>query len=335
MGISYTLYKVEISDFVQGGGCMGLELFLRQRNMRRVLLSLVPIYLFAIYSFGLRILLVLAVVTGAGVFTEYLMLRFMEGGKQFKIPEAIFVSCALFTLVLPATVPLWIAAVGIIFGVLFGKMVFGGFGKNIFNPALVARCFVFISFPNHLTVRWPVPFQGFPGGLFRYSVGIDAITSASPLVQPGTPLLRLFLGQIPGSSGEISALLIALAAIYLVVTKTAQLRIMLAGAVAFLVTGTVFYYAGAVAATPLVSLLTGGFLFAIVFMATDPITAPRDRLAQIVYGALIGFLAITIRTFSVFREGAMFAILLANSFGPLIELRLKDFALQRRIAHER
>jgi Na+-transporting NADH:ubiquinone oxidoreductase subunit B len=145
----------------------------------------------------------------------------------------------------------------------------------------------------------------------------------------------LFLGQIPGSSGEISALLIALAAIYLVVTKTAQLRIMLAGAVAFLVTGTVFYYAGAVAATPLVSLLTGGFLFAIVFMATDPITAPRDRLAQIVYGALIGFLAITIRTFSVFREGAMFAILLANSFGPLIELRLKDFALQRRIAHER
>ncbi|NMB00562.1 MAG: RnfABCDGE type electron transport complex subunit D [Firmicutes bacterium] len=310
-------------------------LFLRQRNMRRVLISLLPIFLFAIYSFGLRILLVLAAVTVAGVFTEYFLLRFMEGERKFKIPEAIFVSCVLYTLILPATVPIWVAVVGIVFGIFFGKAVFGGFGKNIFNPALVGRCFVFISFPSYMTVRWANPFHGFPGGFVRYSVEVDAISVASPLIQSGVELSRLILGQIPGSSGEINALLISLAAVYLVFTKTAQLRIMLAGIAAFFATSTVFYFTGVTMASPLVSLLTGGFLFAIVFMATDPITAPRDRSAQVFYGALIGLLAITIRTFSVFREGAMFAILLANTFAPLIELKLNEFSLQRRIVHER
>lgn len=310
-------------------------LFMRQSIMRRVLISLLPILLWAVYSFGLRVLLVLAVVTVAGVLTEYLILRFMKGGSDFKIPEAIFVTCVLFTLILPATVPLWVAVVGIAFGVLFGKGVFGGFGKNIFNPALVGRCFVFISFPSSMTVTWAAPFQGFPGGLLRFSAGADAISAATPLVQTGTDLSRLFLGQIPGSSGEISALLILLAAIYLVYTKTASMRIMLSGVAAFLGLSTILYSLGVLPSTPLESLLTGGFLFAIVFMATDPISAPRDKVAQIFFGVLVGLLALTIRTFSVFREGAMFAILLANTFGPLIEMRVKEFAAQRRMAHEK
>lgn len=168
----------------------------------------------------------------------------------------------------------------------------------------------------------------------RYSAGTDAITAATPLVQSGIELSRLFLGQIPGSSGEISSLLILLAAVYLVYTKTASLRIMLSGTLAYLGLGTVLYLAGALPAGPLVSLLSGGFLFAVVFMATDPITAPRDKTAQIFFGVLMGLLALTIRTFSVFREGAMFAILLANTFGPLIEMQVKQFAERRRMAHE-
>ena len=309
-------------------------LFSKQAIMRRVLISLLPILLFAVYSFGLRVLVVLAVVTATGVLTEFWILRFMKGGTGFKIPEAIFVSCVLFTLVLPSTVPLWVAAVGIAFGVFFGKGVFGGFGKNIFNPALVGRCFVFISFPSSMTVSWATPFAGFPGGFVRYTTGVDAISAATPLVQKGVDITRLFLGQIAGSSGEISSLLILLAAIYLVYTKTASLRIMLSGTVAFLGLSTILYTTGAPAVNPLVALFTGGFLFAIVFMATDPITAPRDKTAQIFFGALIGLLALTIRSFSNFREGAMFAVLLGNTFGPLIEMRVKEFAARRRMAHE-
>ncbi|NLL47802.1 MAG: RnfABCDGE type electron transport complex subunit D [Firmicutes bacterium] len=310
-------------------------LFSKQAMMRRVLISLIPIMLFAVYSFGLRVLVVLTVVTAAGVLTEYSILRFMKGGPGFKIPEAIFVTSVLFTLVLPATVPLWVAVVGIVFGVLFGKGVFGGFGRNIFNPALVARCFVFISFPAAMTMGWVAPFQGLPGGFVRYSAGVDALTVATPLRDTGIELSRLFFGQIAGSSGEISAVLILLAAIYLVYTKTASLRIMLSGTLSFLVLATVLSSLGVLPVSPLVALFSGGFLFAIVFMATDPITAPRDKAAQIVFGVLVGLFALTIRTFSNFPEGAMFAVLLGNTFGPLIERQVKQFAERRRMAHEK
>ena len=259
-------------------------MFSKQMIMRRVLISLLPILLFAVYSFGLRVLVVLAVVTVFGVLTEYLILRFMKGSSDFKIPEAVFVTCVLFTLVLPATIPFWIAAVGISFGLLFGKGVFGGFGKNIFNPALLGRCFVFISFPAAMTMGWTRPFTKFPGGFVRYTTAADMVSGATPLIQGGVDLSRLFFGQIAGSMGEISSFLILLAAIYLVYTKTASLRIMLSGTMAFVALSILLYATGAVAVTPLVSLFSGGFLFAIVFMATDPITAPRDKTAQILFG---------------------------------------------------
>ena len=308
-------------------------LFLRQGIMRRVVISLLPILLFAVYSFGLRILVLLAVVTIAGVLTEYLILRFMKGNAKFKIPEAIFVTCILFTLILPSTVPFWVAVVGIAFGVLFGKGVFGGFGKNIFNPALVGRCFVFISFPSSMTVTWATPFQGFPGGFVRYSTAVDSISAATPLVQAGGDLLRLLLGQISGSSGEISALLIVLAAVYLVVTKTASWRIMVSCVLGFIGVSTVFYLAGA-ASTPWL-LLTGGFLFSAVFMAhRSHLRSPR-QIGPGHFGVLVGMLAITIRTFSVFREGAMFAILLGNAFGPLIQMKVKQWKQRRMVVSER
>lgn len=310
-------------------------LLARQNIMRRVLLSLLPIYIFCIYAFGWRLLVVLAFVTICGVGTEYVILRFMQGSVPIRMPEAILVSCALYTLVLPPAVPLWTACLGIIFGVLFGKGIFGGFGKNVFNPALLGRCFVFITFPAVMTVNWSEPFRGFPGGLLRYSGGADVLTSATPLVQVGgeqLSLLRLFFGPIPGSAGEISAFLILLAAVYLVLTKTASLEIMLASAGAFLGLSTLYYLTGAAAASPLMSIFSGGALFAFVFMATDPITAPTNRTAKILYGLLIGALTITIRTFANFREGAMFAVLLGNSFAPLLDLQVKEFMARRREA---
>ena len=121
--------------------------FMKQKIMTRVLISLIPILLFSLYLFGLRTLVLLAVVTITGILCEYGIMRLINGEKA-KVSEAVLVSCALFTLTLPPATPYWVAAVGIAFGIVFGKCVFGGFGRNIFNPALVGRCLIYVSFPN-------------------------------------------------------------------------------------------------------------------------------------------------------------------------------------------
>lgn len=304
--------------------------------MRRVLISLVPIILLGVYLFGLRVLVLLAVVTVAGVVTEYIMLCYSNPGKPVKIPEAILVTCVLFTLTLPPTIPIWIAIVGIVFGVFFGKAVFGGFGRNIFNPALVGRCFIYISFPSYMTLSWMQPFQELPGGFLRYSGGVDAVTSSTPLILLGSSgeipsYAQLILGSISGCIGETSVLLIVLAAIYLIYTKTASWKIMASTTISFLLLDAVLYAAG-VGHPPLVALLSGGFLFGTVFMTTDPITAPKNDTARIIYGVLIGVLTVIIRNFSLFTEGIMFAILLANIFVPLIEMQVADFMARKKVA---
>ena len=310
--------------------------FLKQKMMRKVLLSLIPIIAFSTYLFGLRTLVLLAVVNAAGILTEYLIMRYMNG-KAAKVSEAVLVSCFLYTLSLPPAVPYWIAIVGIAFGVFFGKGVFGGFGKNIFNPALVGRCFIYVSFPAYMTIKWSTPFTGFPGGIFRYSGGADAITSATPMIAlqkagEATEYLKLFLGNIAGSLGETSALLILAAAVYLIVTRTASWKIMLSCTGSFLVLNTIFYFAGVTASDPLFSILSGGFLFAVVFMATDPISAPSNETSKVLYGLLIGGTAFIIRSFSLFTEGIMFAILVANTFAPLIDRQVKQLAAGKKVA---
>lgn len=303
--------------------------------MRRALFSLVPILVLAVYLFGLRVLVLLAIVTVAGVVTEYLMLRYSNSGKLAKIPEAILVTCVLFTLTLPPTIPLWIAVIGIVLGVFFGKAVFGGFGRNIFNPALVGRCFIYICFPSYMTLAWMQPFQRLPGGFLRYTGGVDAVTSSTPMIAFNstgeiTPYVQLFLGNISGSIGETSALLLAVAAIYLICTKTASWKIMASCILSFLLLSTAFYLAG-IGQPPMFALLSGGFLFGTVFMATDPITAPRNDPARIIYGVLIGLLTVIIRTFSLFTEGIMFAILIGNTFVPLIEMQVENFLIRKKV----
>lgn len=311
-------------------------LFQKQKVMRKVLLSLLPIVVFSIYLYGWRILVLLLSVTLAGVLCEYAVLRYTIG-KNAKVTEAVLVSCVLYTLTLPPAVPYWIAIVGILFGVFFGKGVFGGFGKNIFNPALVGRCFIYISFPAAMTVQWTKPFAGFPGGFLQYAGGVDAVTSATPMIlhdKTGevTGYLQLFLGTVSGSAGESSAFLILAAALYLAITKTASWKIMLSTTGSFFTVCTVFYLAGAISANPLFSILSGGFLFAAVFMATDPISAPSNDASRIIYGIVIGILAFVIRSYSLFTEGIMFAILIANMFGPLIERQVKEFGGRRKAA---
>lgn len=300
--------------------------FMKQKMMTKVLISLIPLYAFSVWLYGLRVLALLAMVSVVGVLAEYWVMRLIQGDKA-KVSEAALVTCALYTLTLPPTIPYWVAAVGIIVALVLAKGAFGGFARNIFNPALVGRAFIYISFPAQMTASWAEPYLSFPGGLVRW--GIQGLTHATPMISLETtgtltPLKDLFFGTVGGSIGESSALLILLAAVYLIATKTASKTIMLSVLLSGLGFSSLFHFAGWSQAPVSFSLLSGGFLFATVFMATDPISAPRDELSQILYGVLIGFSALFIRTFALFTEGIMFAVLIGNSFAPLIERTVKE-----------
>lgn len=309
-------------------------LFLWQKPMQRVKMSLIPIVLLATWFYGWRVLILQAVVLLAGMVAEYLIMRTIQGEKT-KITEAVHVTCILYALSLPPTVPYWIAVVGIVFGVVFAKGVFGGFGRNIFNPALVARCFVYVAFPEPMTITWANPMTTFPGGFLRYGPAADMMTSATPIITMNktgvtTSYLDLFLGNIAGSMGETSALLILGAAVYLIWTKTASWKIMASTLVGFMGLQTILFAAGQTPVDPLFALLSGGFIFGMVFMTTDPVSAPKDDKSRIVYGLLIGIITVIIRRYSLFTEGMMFAILIMNTFVPLIERTFKDMDAKRK-----
>ncbi len=294
--------------------------------MRKVLLSLTPIALAAVYFFGLRVIILLAVNTCAAVFVEWLFKR--KPGKP--VSEAVFVTATLYTLILPPRTPFWIGAIGIMFGILFGKEVFGGFGRNIFNPALVARAFVYVSFPKFLTGQWTVASSLFPGGFIHYlNPGIDTLSTSTPMLvfRASGDLASsrdLFFGNVSGSIGETSAILIILAGIYLLYTKTAFWENMLGMLFGF-AASTVFFQALGAASVPNLQfgILSGGFLFAMVFMITDPITSAKTREGKLIYGFLVGLITVVIRGFALFAGGVMFAILIANMFVPIIDVAVK------------
>ncbi|MGI6538970.1 MAG: RnfABCDGE type electron transport complex subunit D [Caldicoprobacterales bacterium] len=302
--------------------------FRKQPMMRRVLLSLIPILLFTVYMYGWRVISVLTAVTLAGVITEYIF----EKSRNGKPTESILVSCFLFTLILPPKVPYWVAVTGIVFAVVFGKQVFGGFGRNVFNPAITGRVFVFITFPGPMTNAWVEPFSGFPGGFARWVPELtDGISAATPLAAVSGEAavipshMQLILGNVSGSMGESAAILILIAAVYLIATKTASWKIISTVLGSALITETILHFAGVSRfPDPLYAVLSGGLLFGAVFMATDPITAPRDELIKLVFGTLTGVIAVLIREFSLFKEGTMFAILTMNTFVPLMEITLKS-----------
>lgn len=310
--------------------------FMKQAMMRKMLYSLLPVIIYSIYLFGLRILVLIAVALVCGVVAEYIIMRNINKEKA-KVSEAVIVSSVLFALTLPPSVPFWVAGVGIVFGIIFGKGVFGGFGRNIFNPAIVARCFVYISFPAFMTVSWTEPFTGFPGGLIRWSNAVDAATNASPLIlfnKTGetTNYLDLFLGRISGSVGETVALLIILCGIYLIITKTASWKSMVSCLLGFGIFSSILFFTGVTEADPLFSILSGGFLFGTVFMITDPVTSPKKDTARIIYGAGVGIITAVIRIFGLFAEGMMFAILIGNMFVPLLEKLLRDAKARKKVA---
>jgi Na+-transporting NADH:ubiquinone oxidoreductase subunit B len=255
-------------------------------------------------------------------------------GHEFS--EAFLVTSLLFALSLPPTIPLWLVAVGISFGLIFGKEVFGGVGRNFMNPALVARAFLYFAYPAQMTGD-------------RVWTAVDSITSATPLAQfataqPGDIFSNIhfswtqsFLGTIPGSMGETSTLACLIGAAILLVTGIASWRIMLATLLGALITAVAFYYTGSTT-NPLYGipphwhLVLGGFAFGLVFMATDPVSAAQTHIGQWLYGITIGVLTILIRVANpAYPEGIMLAILLGNVFAPLFDYFVIRANIKRRM----
>lgn len=306
----------------------------RQPLMRRMIIALLPCVVASVYFYGWRSLAVIIVSCIIAYLVEYLFLkRFNES-----VSEAVFVSAIIYALILPPTIPWHMLIIGMVFAIMFGKMVFGGFGMNIFNPACTGRAFLYICFPVAMTATWTPAASGAWGALGIWTTAVpDAITAATPmaLVKAGAAvpaLTDLFFGRLAGSMGVTSVLAILIGGFYVFVTRTANrwIILMMIGIYAVLnLAGTILYIPGTAGMLP--ALMGGGFLFGAFFMATDPISAPKLLPSQLIYAALIAISTFVIRTFSVFNGGLMFSILLANMFAPILDFYFQ----QRREKHQK
>ncbi|MBN2449757.1 MAG: RnfABCDGE type electron transport complex subunit D [Lentisphaeria bacterium] len=327
--------------------------FKEQKIMRRVCLALTPALVGGVYFFGWRSAVMCAWVmawVGAGEW-------FLARRRGDPLTESALVTGMLLGLSLPPTIPFWMALVGALVAVSFGKEFFGGFGRNVFNPAIVGRAFLYVCFPVAMTRGFVPAYWGGGGGFLHWTaqrtVGtLDAVSAATPMwvlrdYGYSTPFLQLLLGNIhgvftgadgtrrvlaAGSVGEVSALLVTLGGLYLLLTRTAQWRLALSslcGAAGFaLLLRHVF---GVAMVPPLHWVLcSGALLYACFFMVTDPVSAPNDRTTQWIYGALIGAFVVLFRWKAVFAGGVGFAILMGNTIGPSVEMVFRGRAKRGR-----
>ncbi len=267
-----------------------------------------------------------AVVFGAGIVFEI----WFASKRGHEVNEGFFVTSILFTLVLPPTTPLWMAAIGIVFGVVIGKEVFGGTGKNFLNPALVGRAFLYFAYPAQMSGDsiW---------------VAVDGFTRATPLgnaaqgLDFGVSWQDAFLGFMPGSFGETSTLAIIVCGVFLAWTRIASWRIMVGVVMGMLAAALTFNAIPSenpmFAVSPVWHLVLGGFAFGTVFMATDPVSAAMTDIGRWLYGALIGVMCVLIRVVNpAFPEGMMLAILFGNLIAPLIDHFVVQANIKRRLA---
>ncbi len=337
----------------------------KQPPNRRVVVASLPCIAGGVYFFGWRSLAMVALACAVGYAAEWLFCR----RRKEPVSEAVFVTAILFALILPPTVPWHVLVVGMLVSIIFAKEVFGGFGRNVFNPAMAGRCFVYVCFPVAMTAMWApnvwdLPRTKWYGALDRWTPRQvaaepgrrpDGHTSASPagvlkarqvalkrqqranapaedirqgeqqVAQARPGLDRLFWGNISGTMGVTSGLLILIGGMYLFITKTANRTIILSVIVSCAAFSQLLYLLGVRPGSNAIrALLSGGFLFGAFFMATDPISAAKTFEGRIVYGCIIGVGRVVIQSFSVFNGGFMFALLLANMFAPTIDALVRE-----------
>lgn len=327
-----------------------------KRIMIIVVLALVPAALFGMWNVGyqhclatgqewglfqnfwygfLRVLplYIVAYVVGLGIEFASAQIRNEE------VNEGYLVSGMLIPLIVPVDVPLWTLAIAVAFAVLFGKEVFGGTGMNFLNPALLCRAFLFFAYPSKMSGSsvWvslkngESLIDGATGAtpLSFASEGLDAMNNAG--VQYGMSAWDMFTGIIPGSVGETSVIAILLGAVILIWTGVASWKIMVSSVAGALFVGWLGNFFGATDVPAYYHLLMGGFAFGTVFMATDPVTSAQTECGKWIYGFLIGALCVVVRLFNPgYAEGMMLAILLMNTFAPLIDHYVTDAAISRR-----
>jgi len=303
------------------------------RIMWSVVLSLVPVIAASIFFFGPSAVLVLGASTAGCLLTERLF-----GARRNSISDgSAVITGLLLGMCLPAGIPLWMAFLGGVFGVAFGKLIFGGLGQNVFNPALLGRAFLQAAFPVAITT-WPVRGENwwalagdnlaFP---FMAPTVMDAMTGATPLGilkfsddPVVTPVLNLILGSTGGSLGETSAGLILAGGIYLAIRGHLNWHIPVSILLTvFVFTGILWLANPERFADPLFHLLTGGLLLGAIYMATDYVTSPMTTRGMVIYGVGIGVVTVLIRVFGAYPEGVQFAILIFNGFTPLLNKYIK------------
>ena len=302
-----------------------------RRNMLNVIIALIPAFLVSLFAFGFGVLMITATSVIACVGFEWLIAKFLLKQEPTIGDLSAVLTGLLLAFNLPSNLPLWIVIIGALVAIGVGKMSFGGLGQNPFNPALVGRVFLLISFPVQMTT-WPKPMGWSSAAPF-----IDGLTEATPLaimktavkagdvtiLQEMPNMWHIAAGYIGGSFGEISAIALLLGGIYLLATKTITWHI----PVSILCTVTIFtgilYLALPGAATPLHHLLTGGLLLGAIYMATDYVTSPMTGWGQIIYGIGIGIIIVVIRTWGAYPEGVSFAILIMNAVTPLLNMYIR------------
>lgn len=283
--------------------------------MLDVLIALLPATAWGIYTFGMRALMIVLISVCSSVLFEFLYQFFMNLPVTVGDLSAI-VTGLLLAMTLPVTVPLWIPVVGSFFAIVVVKQLFGGLGKNVVNPAIAARVFLFLAWPNQLTA-FSVPKASLP--LFANVQNFDAISSATPLTFlkngkiPEVSMFDLVLGNVGGSIGEVSSVLLILGGLYLLlVRKTIRWQI----PVAYL--GTVLFISFAFPQMPEIysfvayELFSGGLILGAFFMATDYVTSPVTKTGRFIYGVGCGIITMVIRYFGQYPEGVSFAIMIMN-----------------------
>lgn len=327
-----------------------------KRTMSIVILALLPALLFGMWNVGhfyflstgteatllqkfwfgfLKVLPLLVVSYGVGLAIEFIFVFY----KGEEINEGFLVSGMLIPMVLPPDIPLWMLAIATAFAVVIGKEAFGGTGMNVFNPALLARAFLFFAYPAFMSGD-----KVWVSGMHKGAV-IDGFSGATPLADAALSsanfnlfshysMMDMFIGMMPGSIGETSKLAILIGAAILLITGIASARIMFSVVIGGLLMGTIFnlFAVNSYMAMPAWQhLLIGGFLFGAVFMATDPVTSAQTSSGKIVYGLLTGAFAVLIRVLNpAYPEGMMLAILFMNTMAPLVDYFVIQLHISKR-----
>ncbi len=319
------LITVSLSPHIHGGQSTS-------KLMTNVLIALIPAFAVSVWMFGWGVLVVTGVAVISSLIFEFLIQKFILK-KEVSISDgSAIVTGVLLAFCLPVNIPLWLVVIGSLVAIGIGKMTFGGLGNNPFNPALIGRVFLFISFPVQMT-SWPVP-KGFETSF------TDAITGSTPLgiVKEGMRIsenmnsvisnlpsnMEMLYGKMGGSFGEVAALALIIGFLYMLVTKVISWHIPLTIiSTVVIFTGIMWLVDPTANANPVFHLLTGGLLLGSIFMATDYVTSPMTRKGMIIFAIGIGLLTVIIRRFGAYPEGVQFAILIMNAFVPLINTYLK------------